>query len=238
VGWRRRRQHEAELAAVHAESARLQTEVLRTELGDVHRDVARRDVELLRALFEVAAVNTELRRQLETEAANRANLTRAIDRLAMFIAAPAITAPIDVALQPPAPADLGAGSIIGGTINPGTINPGTINPGTINPGTINLSVAAADVATDGSGETTIDLTADTTPELPIAPATRAERPLACEVHLQFGDRWINGFQIEESIRVGDVTQFRLRRQVDGWVLPELFDETEVRVFMQPVVDGS
>ena len=71
----------------------------------------------------------------------------------------------------------------------------------------------------------------------MAPATRAERPLSCEVHLQFGDRWITGFQIEETIRDGDLTQFRLRRQVDGWVLPELFDETEVRVFMQPVVDS-
>ena len=34
-----------------------------------------------------------------------------------------------------------------------------------------------------------------------------------------------------------VENSRLRRRVDGWVLPELFEESEVRVFTQPVVDG-
>ena len=84
----------------------------------------------------------------------------------------------------------------------------------------------------------IDLTGDLFGDLPVAPATRAERPLRCEVHLQFGDRWIDGFQIEETVHDGVVTKFRLRRRVDGWVLPELFDESEVRVFTQPVVDGT
>ena len=74
-------------------------------------------------------------------------------------------------------------------------------------------------------------------DLPVAPATTDERPLRCEVHLQFGDRWIDGFQIEETVHDGHRTRFRLRRRVDGWVLPELFDESEVRVFTQPVVDG-
>ena len=200
------------MVALHAETSRLQVETLRCELGELHREVARRDVELLRALFEVAAVNTELRKQLEIEQTHRSDLTRAIDRLAMFVAAPALTPTIDIGPAVHA-ADQGAGSIIGGTIDPTTIGSNSLGPVTIDPGTI-------------------DLTAD----LPIAPSTRAERPLECEVHLQFGDRWINGFQIEETIRTGDVTQFRLRRQVDGWVLPELFDETEVRVFVQPVVE--
>ncbi len=208
MGWRQRRDHAAEIVALHAETSRLQVETLRCELGELHREVARRDVELLRALFEIAAVNTELRKQLEIEQTHRSDLTRAIDRLAMFVAAPALTPTIDIGPRVAA-ADQGAGSIIGGTIDPGTIDTSLTDAGTI------------------------DLTAD----LPIAPSTRAERPLECEVHLQFGDRWINGFQIEETIRDGDVTQFRLRRQVDGWVLPELFDETEVRVFVQPVVES-
>jgi hypothetical protein len=183
-------------------------ETLRCELGELHREVARRDVELLRALFELAAVNTELRKQIEVEQTHRADLTRAIDRLAMFVAAPALPPTIDIGPGVSAPgvasADQGAGNIIGGTIDP------------------------------SSGETgTIDLTAD----LPHAPTTRAERPLECEVHLQFANRWISGFQIEETIQDDRGTQFRLRRQVDGWVLPELFDETEVRVFVQPVVDS-
>lgn len=218
VGWKRRRQHAAELAAVHAETARLQVETLRTELSDVHRAVARREIELMRVLADVASANTELRMQLEHDRSNRAGLTRAMDRLTMFIAAPAIAAPA-VAAAPIPPADHGAGTIIGGTVNP------TREP----------TVVVEDSSV--SADATIDLTAELIADLPVAPATRAERPLECEVHLQFGDRWITGFQIEETIRDGEVTQFRLRRQVDGWVLPELFDESEVRVFMQPVVEA-
>ena len=220
VGWKRRRQHAAELAAVHAETARLQVETLRTELGDVHRAVARRDIELMRVLADVASANTELRMQLEHDQSNRASLSRAMDRLTMFIAAPPIPPAIPLPLPPPIPpADHGAGTIIGGSVHP-TREPNDVVEDTPSP-----------------PDATIDLTAELIADLPVAPATRAERPLECEVHLQFGDRWITGFQIEETIRDGDVTQFRLRRQVDGWVLPELFDESEVRVFMQPVVEA-
>ena len=177
----------------------------------------------MRVLTDVAAVNTELRVQLEHEQSNRAGLARAIDLLTMFISAPAIGAPIVVSLPAIAPAippaDHGAGTIIGGSVDPAR-----------------EPTVVAEVPPDPV-DTTIDLTAEFMAELPVAPATRAERPLACEVHLQFGDRWITGFQIEETIRDGDITQFRLRRQVDGWVLPELFDESEVRVFMQPVVEA-
>ena len=66
--------------------------------------------------------------------------------------------------------------------------------------------------------------------------TRAEAPLECSVRLKFGDRWIEGFQIEETLNGPDGVKFRLRRRVDGWILPELFDEHEVRVFTRPVVD--
>lgn len=208
---------------MHAETARLHVETLRFELGELHRDVARREVELLRVLSDVAAVNTELRVQLEHEQSNRAGLARAIDLLTMFVAAPALGAPMVVtspAISPSIPpANHGAGTIIGGSVNP------TRQP-----------TVVAETPPDPV-DATIDLTADFMAELPVAPATRAERPLACEVHLQFGDRWITGFQIEETIRDGDITQFRLRRQVDGWVLPELFNESEVRVFMQPVVEA-
>ena len=223
MGWKQRREHVADLVAVNAETSRLEVETLRTELGELHREVARRDIELLRALFEVAAVNAELRNQLTTEQADRAALTRAIDRLAMFIAAPAISAPIDVGPTIPS-ADSGAGSIIGGSVDPARAPQVVATAPTSGP-------------TAAAGEPSPDATIDLTSDLPIAPTTRAQRPLDCEVHLQFGDRWINGFQIEETIRDGDATQFRLRRQVDGWVLPELFDETEVRVFIQPVVDS-
>ena len=180
----------------------------------------------MRVLTDVAGVNTELRVQLEHEHANRAGLARAIDLLTMFITAPAIGAPI-VASSPAIPsADHGAGTIIGGSVNPAR-EPTVVAEVPPDP---------VDTTIDLTAET-IDLTAELIADLPVAPATRAERPLACEVHLQFGDRWITGFQIEETIRDGDITQFRLRRQVDGWVLPELFDESKVRVFMQPVVEA-
>ena len=201
----------------------MQVETLRAELGELHREVARRDVELLSALTQVAAVNESLRLELTTEHTNQARLARAIDRLAMFIAAPPVVLAAPIAERKPEPADQGAGTIIGGSVDPSRA-PRVIE-------------AAAEVRTD-LPDTTIDLTEEMIAELPVAPATRQERPLACEVHLQFGDRWINGFQIEETIRSGDITRFRLRRQVDGWVLPELFDESEVRVFMQPVVEAT
>ena len=210
---------------MHAETSRLQVDALRSELGELHREVARRDIELMRVLTDVATVNTELRVQLEHEGSNRAGLARAIDLLTMFIAAPAIGAPIVVSSPAIPPANQGAGTIIGGSVNP------TREPTSAVEAPRYPVEAPAD-----SVDTTIDLTAELIADLPVAPATRAERPLACEVHLQFGDRWITGFQIEETIRDGDITQFRLRRQVDGWVLPELFDESEVRVFMQPVVE--
>ena len=207
--WRDQRKRADELAALQAETARLQVETLRTELGDLHRAMARRDVELLSALTQVAAVNERLRLQLSTDHTQQTRLVRSIDRLAMFLAAPVVAAIAPAAVVVPS-ADQGAGTILGGSVDP--------------------ALAANDA--------TIDLTDELIAELPVAPATRKEQPLACEVHLQFGDRWIDGFQIEETIHTGDLTQFRLRRQVDGWVLPELFDESEVRVFMQPVVDAN
>jgi hypothetical protein len=212
------------LATVHAETARMQVETLRTELGELHREVARRDIELLSALTQVAAVNEGLRLELATEHTNQARLARSIDRLAMFIAAPPIMPAPPMPAPMPAPADLGAGTIIGGSVDPSR--------------TPHVIAAAVEPDTPDMPDATIDLTEEMIADLPLAPATRRERPLACEVHLQFGDRWINGFQIEETIRSGEMTQFRLRRQVDGWVLPELFDESEVRVFMQPVVDAT
>ena len=153
-------------------------------------------------------------------------LSRSIERLALFVLAP----PVGSARIEPEPAAQGAGTVIGGSVDPSRSG----------------TTAGIDLTTDDTSDRTAALTADNTAELiadltadlPVAPATRDETPLDCEVHLQFGDRWIDGFQIEETIRTGSTVQFRLRRQVDGWVLPELFDECEVRVFTRPVVDAG
>ena len=235
--WRDQRKRADELAALQAETARLQVETLRTELGDLHRAMARRDVELLSALTQVAAVNERLRLQLSTDHTQQTRLVRSIDRLAMFLAAPVVAAIAPAAVVVPS-ADQGAGTILGGSVDP-ALAPADASGSTADrTGDPTAATAGPTSAPAPTADSTIDLTDELMAELPVAPATRQEQPLACEVHLQFGDRWIDGFQIEETIHSGDLTQFRLRRQVDGWVLPELFDESEVRVFMQPVVDAN
>lgn len=211
--WRKRRARALDLAVLQADANHLHVEALRTEITMLHHELARRDVELISALTRVATACDGLQQHVEVEHADQARLMRAIDRIGLFLTAPPIiTLPAPTGPTAPSAANNGAGAVIGGSVDP------------------SRAAAIAELNLDG----TIDLTG----ELPIAPATPAEQPLDCEVHLQFGDRWIDGFQIEETIRTGTITQFRLRRQVDGWILPELFDECEVRVFMKPVIDAT
>lgn len=235
----RRRQRAIDLAVLQAETAQLQVEALRTELGALHQELARRDVELISALTRVAAVTDRLRLQTEQDRDDHRSLTRAIELLTMFIASPppalGAARPFDAAPSPAArteqftevvPDDgVTSATVIGGSVDPSRLH--------VDPGDDLPTPEVFDVVSGRS----IDLTADLLADLPVAPSTPEERPLRCEVHLQFGDRWIDGFQIEETVHDGDTIRFRLRRRVDGWVLPELFEESEVRVFTQPVVDG-
>jgi hypothetical protein len=239
----RRRQRAIDLAVLQAETAQLQVEPQRAELTGLHQELARRHVELISALTRVAAVTDRLRLQTEQDRDDHHRLTRAIELLTMFIASPppALSASDGSDPTPPRastasdrftevvptePAS-GVGTVIGGSIDPSLLTVDGTAPADPAPDAVDVDTPAR----------AIDLTSDLLADLPIAPATREERPLRCEVHLQFGDRWIDGFQIEETVHDGDRTRFRLRRRVDGWVLPELFDESEVRVFTQPVVDG-
>jgi hypothetical protein len=229
-----RRQRAIDLAVLQAETAQMQVEALRAELAVLHQELARRDIEMISALTRVTAVTDMLRLQTEQDRDDHRRLTRAIELLTMFISSP------PPALGGPGPSDArgangsaaaepssGVGTVIGGSIDPSRLTADALD-------TIDIEPVAPPVVAARA----IDLTAEVLADLPIAPATPQERPLRCEVHLQFGDRWIDGFQIEETVHEGDRTQFRLRRRVDGWVLPELFDESEVRVFTQPVVDGA
>jgi hypothetical protein len=236
-----RRQRAIDLAVLQAETAHLQVETLRAEVTVLHQELARRDVELISALTRVTAVTDRLRLQTEQDRDDHRRLTRAIELLTMFIASPppalAAGATRGRSEPPPPPAPepaSGVGTVIGGSIDPSRLNVDLDGTGAL--GITDVVGPAAGTATMANGRA-IDLTAEVLADLPIAPAGPDERPLACEVHLQFGDRWIDGFQIEETVHDGARTQFRLRRRVDDWVLPELFDESEVRVFTQPVVDG-
>jgi hypothetical protein len=56
-----------------------------------------------------------------------------------------------------------------------------------------------------------------------------EPDTAVEVRCLFGDRWVDGFEICEVIKDnGADIRYRLRRRVDGVVLPELFDAADIR----------
>ncbi len=52
--------------------------------------------------------------------------------------------------------------------------------------------------------------------------------IAVEVRGRFGDRWVDGFEICEVMTTPSGPRYRLRRQRDGVVLPELFDATNIR----------
>ncbi len=51
---------------------------------------------------------------------------------------------------------------------------------------------------------------------------------AVEVRCRFGDRWVEGFEIFEVLQDDLGVRYRLRRRVDGVVLPELFGAAAIR----------
>jgi hypothetical protein len=51
---------------------------------------------------------------------------------------------------------------------------------------------------------------------------------AVEVRCRFGDRWVDGFEIFEVLHNDLGVHYRLRRRVDGVVLPELFGAAAIR----------
>jgi hypothetical protein len=53
-----------------------------------------------------------------------------------------------------------------------------------------------------------------------------DRPV--EVRCRFGDRWVDGFEICDIVNDSDGVRYRLRRRIDGVVLPELFDAADIR----------
>lgn len=242
---RRREQARAlDLAVLEAETARLQVESLRTELQSLHHEFARRDVEMMSALSRLTSATSALQSATERDLEDRTRLARAVELLAMFVAAPpvlaaAASAPPPPPPPPPAPTSeptvpepVATVTVIGGSVDPSRAS---APPPTRLPVPSWPDDPEDDAPLPPAAHDTIDLV-DLAADLPLAPATRAEAPLECSVHLKFGDRWIEGFQIEETLNGPHGVQFRLRRRVDGWILPELFDESEVRVFTQPVVD--
>ena len=207
----RRRQRAIDLAVLQSETAQLQVEALRAELTGLHQELARRDVELISALTRVAAVTDRLRLQTEHDRDDHGRLTRAIELLTMFIASPppALVAGRASGTTPPprastpteqftevVPTDAGpsVGTVIGGSIDPSRLN----------------ADPAADL--EQPAGRAIDLTAEVLADLPVAPATRDERPLrlrgAPAVRRPLDRRLPDRGDVQD----GDRTQFRLRRR--------------------------
>ena len=51
---------------------------------------------------------------------------------------------------------------------------------------------------------------------------------AVEVRCRFGERWVDGFEICDVVNDSSGVRYRLRRRIDGVVLPELFDAADIR----------
>jgi hypothetical protein len=54
------------------------------------------------------------------------------------------------------------------------------------------------------------------------------RDTGVEVRCRFGDRWVDGFQVCETIHTDAGERYRLRRVLDGTILPELFAANDLR----------
>jgi hypothetical protein len=67
----------------------------------------------------------------------------------------------------------------------------------------------------------------------LATLASAKIHIAVEVRGKFGDRWVDGFEICEVMTTPSGTRYKLRRQRDGVVLPELFDATNIRHIETP-----
>jgi hypothetical protein len=55
-----------------------------------------------------------------------------------------------------------------------------------------------------------------------------EHDTMVEVRCRFGDRWVDGFEVCETIHTDAGERYRLRRRLDGTILPELFAARDIR----------
>jgi len=62
----------------------------------------------------------------------------------------------------------------------------------------------------------------------LPPSVDAEPPAAVEVRSGLEDRWVDGFEVCETVNDDQGIRYRIRRLVDRVVLPDLFTEHDVR----------
>jgi hypothetical protein len=180
--------------------------------------------DLLRVLEAVTTMCDHVIEYIETDRAERRLMIEILGKLADRLAeAPAIGAPVTV------PA-LAGERVIGGSLPAGpdpapadpalpvtAPEPPVVDPApresTTPPATAAFEPANGQAAHDGLDGGIIDL---------------READTAVEVRCRFGDRWVDGFEICDVLSDDTGVRYRLRRRIDGFVLPELFHATDIR----------
>ncbi len=78
-------------------------------------------------------------------------------------------------------------------------------------------------------EVFIDLTREELDEQPTTePGPSHRTPVEVRCRFGEGERWVGGFEIVDVLSTDDAWKYRLRRQRDGAILPQLFDAASIR----------
>ncbi|MSO37812.1 MAG: hypothetical protein EXQ69_06110 [Acidimicrobiia bacterium] len=224
--WRKRARAE-ELRALELELATIRLEGVRSELiishaqtEDARASLARREGELSSLVARVTTTCDRLEQRFDDDRADRRALSEALVRVAEVLATRDTST-------------IGTGShhelenaqttVIGGTINIGEQPSSEI-------GETDDMIVLPDES--GGAITAIDEVEGESGAVPLGAGDE------CAVRFRFDNRWIDGFEICETVRTHGRLHYRLRRRLDGWVLPEMFDPADVRRFEHTIASGA
>jgi hypothetical protein len=217
------------------------TPMLVEGLERVRSEMATRDVDVQRALERVGDACDSLGEHLALERSERIALVDAIARLTMQLAS-GETVTIGTGaeeaistLTPTTP------TVIGGSITPAPMPGSGIKARGDRDDGDEVEVDEPAVAVDGRETGEADSSDEAAPlviDLRSSTGQAVRHAAGVEVHCRFGDRWVDGFEIHEIVESDSVLRYRLRRCSDGYVLPTLFSDDEVRGFTRTPVATS
>jgi hypothetical protein len=178
-------------------------------LERVRSEMSTRDAELHLALDRVATACDRLGEHVHADRAEHTALADAISQLTAQLAAPGARS-------------IGArtSTVIGGSVSPAErdstpeLPPAQMLVPQGTDDTVPIIIDIRDHVLDGNGTG------------------------AVQVHCRFGDRWVEGFEIHEIIESATALRYRLRRSSDGYVLPTLFTDDDVRGFTRTAVQDA
>jgi hypothetical protein len=177
-------------------------------LERVRSEMSTRDAEMHLALDRVASACDRLGEHVHADRAEHTALADAISQLTAQLAAPAARS-----------IGARASTVIGGSVAPPAdlevteVVPTAQLPSEDVDDAMPIVIDIRDHVLDGNGTA------------------------AVQVHCRFGDRWVEGFEIHEIIESATALRYRLRRSSDGYVLPTLFTDDDVRGFTRTAVQG-